>query len=415
MGDSMTSISSDTGQDKITFGGAVVERLRDKGWHGDADFSPSDFSIKLGENKPVLYLDNSYADWLAAPDDTEQAEVVDRLVRVAMETLAMPDELSFEATAPNLLPAIRSRAYIDNLWMAVGFDRAHSFSHVSSPFCDALSIVLTINGKDSIATISPRQLKDWGKTFDEVLTVANANLKRFSLKPFERQDGGYYLLSSDDAYDPSVLLRPEIFEALELKGLPVAVAVTRACVVVAGSQDSLALKEMAAFVEAAYGADPRAISRLPLVLDKGEWRQFIPDRAGYPMIHRLRSLQHLTDCRNQLDILTVYYEKTGREVYVAEVDAIEDGEHLVTWTSLTDGIVTLLPQSDIVIVAPPEMKSPFARRFGDLMTVAGQMRLEPDTWPPRYVFDNGLDRQLADFLRDRYPQPQEFPDIGAKR
>ncbi len=408
----MSAETTGKGQDKVSFGNAVVQRLKDKLWPGDIKFSIDNFSITLGDTGEVLYLDNSYSDWVSQSDEAGRNAVIDRLVQVAFASKAAEKTKHFADAAPNILPAIRSRQYIENVWMYDGAGPADGFSVASRPLCDWLTVIITINAETSIATISDKQLTEWGKSFDEVMTVAMANLERQKTQAFELQDGGFYLLATGDFYDPSVLLLPAKISALPVKGSPVAIAVTRSCVVVAGSDDVPALQQMATFAEAAYTNDPRAISCLPLSLKDGKWVQYIPDRSTYPMIHRLRSLTFLRDYRAQLDILNDYNKKIDRGVYVGQLDAVQDGDRLVTWSSLVSGIITLLPISDVVIVAPADLKNPFARRFTDLMTVAGTVPQEPNTWPPLYIFKDGLDHRLADFLHDRYPQPTEFPDVG---
>ena len=56
------------GQDKVSFGNAVVQRLKDKLWPGDIKFSIDNFSITLSDTGEVLYLDNSYSDWVSQSD-----------------------------------------------------------------------------------------------------------------------------------------------------------------------------------------------------------------------------------------------------------------------------------------------------------------------------------------------------------
>lgn len=408
----MSMETASKGLDKVTFGQAVVQRLKDKLWPGEIQFSIENFSITLKDNGEVLYLDSSYADWLAQPNEDGRRDVIDRLVNAAFDSKAAETKNSFADKAPDLLPAVRSRQYIENIRMLEGLGQMEGFTQASRPLCDWLTVVLTVNGQASIATMSDKQLTDWGKSFDEVMAVAMKNLEKFQTQAFELQDGGFYLLPTKDFYDPSALLLPDRIAALKVKGLPVAIAATRSCMLVAGSDDLPALQAMATFAEDAYTKDPRGVSCVPLVLKDGKWAQYLPDRATYQMIYRLRNVSFLTDYRAQLQVMDAYNKKIDRQVYVGQLDAIQDGDRLVTWSSLVSGITTLLPISDVVIVAPADLKNPFARRFNDLMTVAGAVPQEPNTWPPLYVFKDGLDHRLADFLRDRYPQPAEFPDIG---
>jgi len=409
----MSKGGKSTGLDKTGFAEAVKKRLADRGWQRSVTYKPDDFSLSLGDNSPTLFLSSSYTDWMAAGSDEARFQVVDKLVAIALDT-SDRENRTFAQVSADILPAVRSRAYYQNLWMTMDDTKPADFAGTYRSLADWLCTILTINTATSIGTIGKKELEDWGMSFDDVMTVAMKNLSTFKTPQFEKHKDGFHYLNGDDYYDPSMLLMPETFKALPLKGSPVAVAVTRTLVVVAGSDDFAALNAMAETVEAEFAKDPRAISYIPLILRENEWHVFEGGRESSPALDRLRRLQYLADYGGQLSLLEAYNKKTGRDVYVGQLDAIEDDGRLVTWSSLVSGIVTLLPMSDVVIVAPADLKNPFARHFSDVMTVAGNVAIEPDVWPPLYIFENGLGHDLANKLYDAYPQPKEFPDIGKK-
>lgn len=398
------------GQDKETFAQAVLAAFRAAAWRDKLDYDAADSTIDTGAGG-VLYLGNVYQDWLKAKTADEKQAQVTLLVRLATQgAQSGKDSNDFSKVSPNLLPTLRNRAFIENLWLVTGFPQDYA-SLCSRPFCDELSVILTINMPESIAMLPPDQLKTWGKTFDEVMVTAMSNLRAFK-KPDFQPLNGFYILNSDTFYDPSVLLMPEAFQALTLKGEPVVVAISRTLVAVAGADDTAGMKAMAEFVEEQYPQDARPISYTPLILHQGGWKAVANAPETTPSLHRLQQLNRLTDYNSQQASLNAYNAKQGRDIYVGQIEAIEDNGRLLTWSSLVCGITTLLPECDVVILAPADMKHPFARRFTDVMRVCRGTSLEPDTWPPLHVFATGPSDDEIKQLRETCKAPSEFPDAG---
>lgn len=407
----MTTGSMTTATDKDSFVKAVLARFAARGWMDKLDYRADTFSIDLGKGG-TAFLDHLYQDWQHAEDDAGRDRVVNALVTMAFDTVKRGEASGFDDVKADILPAIRNREYIDDLWMTMPSLGKDLVQNAERPFCDSMTIVLTVNAAASIGSVFKPQLTDWGKSFDDVMTTAMSNLRTFKKADFQKHDDGFFFLNSEDYYDPSALLLPEFFANLTVKGDPVAVAVSRTLLLVAGSQDMAALKAMADLAEQTFNEDSRPISLAPIILRSGSWQPFAPVAGSYPMVDRLRTINALRNYGSQLQAVNSYNKSVDREVYVGQLEAIEIEHGLMTWASLADGIETWLPVCDAVIMAPADLKNPFVRRFEDVLAVCGDVATVPDTWPPLYIFKTGLSHEQSESLRKSYKPPEGFPEIG---
>jgi hypothetical protein len=386
------------------FAKQVIKRLRDKGWSSGIQYDRQNFALSLDGGTGRIFLHNIYREWSAA-SRADKSRELDRAIAFMFEPEVVD---GFEESAPLLLPAIRNRTGVVSQWLdpALGMDRNH-YEGALRPFCDGLAIVIAVDQPTAINLVNQNQLSQWGRSLDEVLAIAINNLNTRSLPSFDRFDDGFYCSSFNDYYDASRLLIPRLFEDLSLLGDPVAIAVSRSGIVVAGSEDMDALQAMAAFVENHAEEETRPISNLPLVLRGGEWQLFDCLSPQLAALDRLRAVQWLQDYADQKALLDPYFERTGRDVYVATLSGIKDEERVRTWTSWTSEAVSLLPEADVVAMKNGANRS-MVRRWADVIEHCGPLKLEPGLYPRRYLVEKGPDEDAWERLT-RCEHPAWFP------
>jgi hypothetical protein len=206
------------GSKEDRFASAVMKRLRERGWPHPLKYDRLKFEIDIGGDENPIYLGNIFRDWLKFPK-AERPGQLDNAVAFVFEIGA---DDSWNAVSGKLLPLVRSRLLIE------------SEMGPSKVLAASLSSVLAIDRESSIATVSDGSLMEWGLTFDEAFVIAMDNLRSRSVSQFEKQDGGFYLSIFGDWHDASRMLLPDLFEGLDLLGDPVAIAIVREGVVVAG-------------------------------------------------------------------------------------------------------------------------------------------------------------------------------------
>lgn len=400
---------------KEAFAQAVLEQFRSKGWLNALDYDAADFSISLKSPATKLTLDASYKDWINANNDDARQQVVERLVSTAVG-IAREDKAStdFSAVSGRIYPTVRSRTYIENIWMSVDPKATDNtwMQGAHMPLNDAITMILVIESDTSLAICTSTMLKEWGKSFQDVLPVAMSNLDKRALPQWTQIQEGLYKIQNDDDLICSGLLRPDLFAGLAIQGELTIAIPTRTAMFAVGSDAHAATRAFAENVENVFRNDSHALSCAPFCLRSGKWQIYDGAKDQRPSLDRLRTLRSIADYSDQLQILNPHLKAVGRNSYVGQLDAITDGDKLVTWASLVDGIETLLPECDIVIMAPADLKQPFDRRFKDVMTVCKDAVMEPNTWPPLYIFPNGLTKTQSLRLHQDYSAPPEFPDVS---
>jgi len=411
----MPTLSSKT--DQASFAALVMDRYRQKGYTGTLVYLGNDFSLDLGDKLGKAFLGNVYRDWLNARE-ADKVPTIDKLVDTSLQmerlTKAGKPRL-FDDVAPNLLPVIRSRAYVENLWM--NFDpvpKGDEDQIIITPnrrFSDDLSVMVAIDMPDAFGFVGTENLKAWHKTFDDVYAVALANLLQKAKPQFEKIQPGLFGMEGLDFYQPSLLLLASAFKDANVKGDIVAVPVIRNALIVTGTRDDKALAVMVHAAEGTFANDSRPLSLMPLVLKNKVWVSYDAPLGLVSSLDRLRLEARVADYKSQKGTLEAHFNKTGRETYVADIELIQiENGRLLSFTTLASGIEILLPQAQVVVIAPPDMGQPFARRWEDVVTVFGTPAFEPNTWPPRYVFSGRMDNGKVAKLKAMSDAP-DFPKL----
>ena len=225
--------------------------------------------------------------------------------------------------------------------------------------------------------------RDWGRSFDEVLGIALDNLRARSPCRFERQPEGYYLSDFGDWHDASRLLLPDLFQQLELRGDPVAIAIVREGLVVAGSEDVPGLTAMAAFAEASFLGATRPISRAPLVFRQGAWLPFEPQDPALSSLNVQWARQRAWDYGQQAEMLEPYFVAIQLDRFLAPLEIVKDGSRSRTWTSWAWNANPLLPKADAVVLLG-EGGQALPRLWQDVEALCGPFQAEGATYPQRY-------------------------------
>ena len=374
-----------------------MERLRERGWPHALSYDRKQFQISLGPQSGSLLLHNSYPEWLAYPPE-ERSSALDLIVAPAFE---MDEETPrFEDVRERLLPLVRNSC--DMALEARAGTAAPAMASLAGP----LSVLLAVDQPTSIRILNGDDLARWERSFDAVLECALGNLESRSPCRFKRQEGGFYVSQFEDYYDASRLLLPRLFDQLELRGAPVAVAATRYCVVVAGREDVTALNAMATYVDEGVREATRPISYAPLILENGVWSPFAPDDPHLSAVRALSAKQQIWDYAKQQAALN--QEPVGRDLFVGTLDSSWDGDELATWATWTEGVPTLLPRADYLAVT--DLKTHLFRRWEDVEAVCGPFEIEEGHVPVRYFVSRWPDRAALAQLAEQFQAPAWGPD-----
>ena len=388
------------GSERDRFARKVSDRIKARGWPGpEPEYFEDTFSLRL-DDQHRLFLDNAFKAWSRAKTADK-----DHQIDVAIGFLFEPrrDATLAEAKA-HLLPAIRNRADLTNLWLAPGNGSVRgAYAGALHPFCRDLVVTLVVDGQSSISYVTRSKLEDWGTSFDDALTVAIENLRSISPCKFEKEPGGYWISSYGDHQDAARLLLPHLFEQLDLLGEPVTVALDRATLLVTGSDDHAAVRNMSTFCENNFGKTDRPLACLPLALRHGQWTPLERGADGHPALDRLRAIQQLRDCAEQKALLDAHNGASGDGPFVAGLRSSVHGGGCDTWAMWKMEIDTLLPRADVIAFSRGDNEAMESRwrSWTDVEAQFGLLTQEPDLYPPRY--------RLREWPRDAWERIEKLP------
>ena len=312
-----------------------------------------------------------------------------------------------------VMPRLRDRAWFSAVRrqaeLELGADEAAidelMLPHL--PLNEELAVHLAFELPTSVTEIGSDRLAAWGLEFEPLLEQARENLRRRSTLPFEQAAPGVFLSPYRDTFDATRLVLPELFQALDLRGLPVVLAPTHDSVFVSGEDDPGGLMQIAIYAEEAL-MEPRANTASAFRLEGGQWRPWMPPRAhlAWPKFKMLQLQTLASAYARQKEVLDALLQANGHEIAVATLRAFRTtGGDVYTATAWLQDTEALLPQTDrIDFVAlgadgQPDTNRVWSTSFevarrtvGELMQPIGDL---PERWRVKGFPDPGQLEAMA--------------------
>lgn len=388
------------------FARMLIDRLRAAGDTREIEYDPKTFSLSTPGANAVTYLGNVFAEYQRAGRD-EREQVV-RIFQTTWFTagIELPEE--FEDVRPDLLAAVRSRAYFEVgvPLMALESKSRPGFGDLSyTEIADCLTVAPVYDLPTSIRQLGGEDLDRWGVSIYEALEVAKQNLHEMTREVAQLDD--VYCFSSGDSHDAARLLLTELIGSLDVRGETIAMAPNREMLLVTGSESPGGLKQMAQLAVQGMQHE-RWISGVALRLREGAWEQWLPpaEHPERPAFDMLRVQTLMAEYEQQKTLLDQRHEQEGREVFVATYSATRDEAtgRVRSYCMWGEGIETLLPRTDrVVLMASDDQERPAhiaaASDWETVAAVAGDLLTLEDLYPER--------RRVSGF-----PTAEQLAEIG---
>lgn len=395
---------SDKPDDPDVFAQQVTDRLREVGVTSEINYDAEEFQLQIeGEKGSVLFLDNAYREYCSLPADTRW-QAVRRFVRGWLQA-NKPAPEEYADIAPDILPAVRSRAFFEGNRLRFELGGATDTHLPYQTIGDDLGLGLVYDMPDSMKPISNRELDEWGVTFYEVLETARDNLRHVPPRIIGPQEGpGTYVFTSNDGYDSSRLVLLDLVRQFDVRGDYIAMAPGREMLIVTGSEDDTGLEALVALAKKALD-QPRTVSGAALRLEGDEWVRWMPD-ADHPLFDEFRGLwlrSQGQDYAEQKDLLDKLHESRGEDVFVASFTVAQHkqtGER-INFCLWGEGIASLLPRTEQVVLGAPGHE-PIIAAWEKVVEVAGGIMKPQDMYPER-------------FRVDEFPTPEQLAAMGNLR
>ena len=320
---------------------------------------------------------------------SERSDVIDRTVRSCL-SLSEPIPGNFAEACGSLLPQIRTRTECDLVRLKAELTEQPDSHEPHRVLAQHFAITLVRDRPTCMLRVSQRHLDELRLTYDEALKIACENLLVRSDANFKRLSSGLWASPWEDNYDAARILLPQVIQRCPTKGTPIVMLSNRSTLVVADSDDLTDLDNLCSWTGQELDS-PLVLSGIPLQLDNGDCRPFVPSEA-HPLYQQFRMLWVKSLCLEYSGqtrpLMTILGNYADEEAFMASLFP-SDGADLQTCCSWTKGVHALLPKSDIIHFEEPasdysQMMPYGSSTWEQVQEVVGDL-LEPlGCYPERY-------------------------------
>lgn len=307
------------------FAKKVISALRHRGETDSIEYEARAFTLRF--RGIVMNLGNFYAEYCQIPWRQRRSALKHFVSTLDNE----PSELSdnFDEVASSLLPRIRDPFYYEAIRLT-GLIEGTDFPELKrlsiSPFHE---VEVVVDQEQASMSVRSEKFDAWGKTLEQVLSVARDNLWKRSNEPFVQLMPGLHASDWHDTYDAARMYLHDLVWQLPVKGNHVVMTPTRDHLLVAGTEDTAALTAMVELAKKILEEAPRPMHGRAVQLKGKEWITFMPEKSS-PNFEAFRYLELISianDYNEQKELLERLHEKDGTDVYVATASLLTKKNH----------------------------------------------------------------------------------------
>ena len=337
------------------FAKRVMDGIRSANPAAQVRYDKSGFRLVLTENgreQGYVNLGNLFTEHCGKSREEQDAHIRNAVRACCAYRKDLPDE--FDDAKPDLLPTLRSRTYFELTKLQTQLQHDGEFDCAYQPIGEHLALSLVYDLPEAMLVVTNDALAKWGVSFYEAMEVARQNLAQ---RPAQigRIGDGLYVLATGDAYDATRMMVLDMVRHLSVNGDPIAMVPSREHLLITGSEDTQGLSAMANLAEKMFQEEHHLISLHAFRLDGDDWVPWLPDTEHelHAKFHELATRSIGTDYSEQKDVLEKLYEKRGCDEFIASFSGLQskaDGR-LASFCAWTEGIVSLLPKTDLIMFA----------------------------------------------------------------
>ncbi|MBB6093221.1 uncharacterized protein YtpQ (UPF0354 family) [Povalibacter uvarum] len=225
---------------------------------------------------------------------------------------------------------------------------------VSWPLCADIHLRLVFDHGHALAHVDETLLDTWGQTADSIRMKALQNLRALERPHWQLLGDGVYQIVSAVSYEESFLLVDAVIDALPFAATAVVMPANRGVLLSCDGSDDAAIRSLLAHADRSLREAPWPLSGTLLQRRNGEWIEFVP-QGDTQDLHQ--SVQRISMAVTYSDQQTALQEHLGEDVFVATYSLMSKREGdggLWSWSTWTEGVATLLPETDLVALGRPK-------------------------------------------------------------
>jgi hypothetical protein len=329
--------STDLAQDLLK----AAERHGLTGWQHDA----TDDVIRNGDH--VINLANIHLEYAAA-SRLYRRNLLQKYFAM-LQTTPVPKLWTLAQT--KIFPLLRSRYDLLTPEIASRRKQEPFPPRAARRFIGSLDQILGYDHGQTVSQVPAATLEEWAAPIDAVIDRALNNLRALPAPTWLKMSPSVWKLESDEGYNESFLQLPKVFESLPAKGTPIAMIPNRGVLLASGIDEPSAITALLAEARKSLQEAPWPLCGDLFRIGSNGIQLFVPSGTDAKVLASIQRLDIESVYAAQKTALEAHCEAIHDDVFVATYGLLgqkNDPTELQSWCSWTQGVLTLLPTTDLI-------------------------------------------------------------------
>lgn len=373
--------------DRDEFAASLARQAAKRGVPGWR-FDPTEGTLTHPDSGQKLFVTNSWLEYSGAARAARSA-LMEKYLSLMLKSSGDEVPKLWGAAAKNLYACLRSRYQlmshtIEARYRPGGGPRAP----LSRAWHGDIDVVLMYDCGPYLFQVTAETADPWGETPDALFDRARANLAALPKPDWHELGDGVFQIVSEVSFEESFALVSDVWKSLPIPGDPVVAIPNRGVLLATGADTPAGLLRLIAEARRSMQEKPWPLSGLLLRRVADAWQPFVPDARVAPAARSLEIVSDALTYSEQQQALEKFFEHEGVDVYVGKFDLMRkgsDGDELQSWCSWTEGVDTLLPRTDTVILGRiDDAHKPIILPWADMARICGHYLQRTEDDPPRF-------------------------------
>jgi hypothetical protein len=366
----------------------LLDAARDRG-ETDWTYDEQSNSLQRQGGGSTVSLGNIFAEYASSPRAGRPA-LLEKYSSM-MSDIARETPKLWQLAAKGIYLVVRS-AY-DTAFLEI-----HARSQGSSPprsvtwpLTQDLSIRLVYDYGASLGHVHEDTAQAWGQSRDALKQRALDNLRALQRPSWQEVAPGVHQLISEVSFDESLFLVDAIVEKLPFAASVVVMPVNRGVLFAADGRSQDSLLALLGQALASLREKPWPMSATLLHRPDGEWVEFTPTGLAAEQAQALQQINLHAIYRDQAELLQ---KQLGDDIFVGTFSLLQKAEgleHVRSWCSWAEGVRTLMPQTQLVVLGKAdegERGESVLVEWTHVSTICGHRMQATGDIPPRFMIDS---------------------------
>jgi hypothetical protein len=361
----------------------LAKRAAQHGMPGWA-YDPAEGVLTHEPSGQKVFVQNSWLEYSSA-HRTARSLLMEKYLSMMLGAAEEVPQL-WEAAARNLYVCVRSRHHRMSLEIESRGKPGGLPKPVLQPWHGDIDTVLMYDFGQYLAHVTQDTAEPWGQPTEALFARARANLAALERPSWQQIGDGVFQLVSNVSYEESFVLVKGVWESVAVDGDPVVALPNRGVLLLTGSDIPGGLDLLIAEARRSMQERPWPLSAGLFRRVGDAWQPFSPDASLVPAARMLDLVSLANLYAEQQDALEKHFEREGIDIFVAKFDVLgRNVEDLQSWCTWSEGVLSLLPQTDVVILGrSDETSKPLIVPWSDVRRICGHYMEATQEDPPRF-------------------------------